>query len=73
MSGVGRETDILVLDDNGIKQISNEHINLLKEIYNDELDYGKKNKKYGSCDLENEGFLCWSLLWVGFFVKRLSA
>ena len=33
--GVGRSTDILIIDENGIKEICPESVNLLEEIYHD--------------------------------------
>ena len=44
MQGVGKETDILILTEtDGVKRISDENINILKDIYESELRFGKDN------------------------------
>lgn len=45
MQGVGKETDIGYLTKDEIIIINQENINILDELYNTELNYGKKNKK----------------------------
>lgn len=46
MQGVGKETDILILTEDGMKKISDEKINILKDIYEAELKFGKDNAEF---------------------------
>lgn len=43
--GVGKETDILILKNEGIMEIPDEKIKILSDIYEDELKFGKTNEK----------------------------
>ena len=46
MQGVGKETDVFVLSkDSGAKELSEENMKKLKEIYEEELEFGKNHKK----------------------------
>lgn len=42
--GVGKETDISILSEKGIQQLSNEYIEVLNNIYSNEIQYGKNNE-----------------------------
>lgn len=53
--GVGRETEILILSDNGVQQLSNENLDILNEIYYKELRYGKNNEKLRHIIIEEAG------------------
>lgn len=41
--GVGKETELLILNEDGIKKLSNDNINRLDKIYKEELEYGKNH------------------------------
>lgn len=43
--GVGKETDLLVLGDDGVQQLSDDDIDILNKIYMAELQYGKNNNE----------------------------
>jgi hypothetical protein len=43
--GVGKETDVMILKKDGIIEIADPKIKILSEIYEDELRFGKMNKK----------------------------
>jgi hypothetical protein len=43
--GVGKETEILILNEDGIKQLTNNDIDILNNIYTKELQYGKSNEE----------------------------
>lgn len=41
--GVGRETEMLVLNADGVQQLSDDDLTILNKIYVQELQYGKDN------------------------------
>ena len=43
MQGVGKETDIGYLTQDGVRMLDEKSINILDEIYNIELNCGKKH------------------------------
>lgn len=43
--GVGKETDMMVLCKSGVKEIDNSTLNVLSEVYEQEVNHGKKNEK----------------------------
>lgn len=43
--GVGKETEVLVLNTKGCSALSSKEIDLLSKVYYDELKYGRNNKK----------------------------
>jgi hypothetical protein len=43
--GVGKETEMLVINEEGIKQLTNDDIDILNNIYTKELQYGKNNEE----------------------------
>ena len=51
MQGVGKETDIGYLNENGITLLDEESIAILDEIYNVELNYGKNHKKLNDLNI----------------------
>ena len=51
MQGVGKETDIGYLNENGITLLDDESIGILDEIYNVELNYGKNHKKLNDLNI----------------------
>ena len=51
MQGVGKETDIGYLNENGITMLKEENIGILDEIYNVELNYGKNHKKLNDLNI----------------------
>src|SRR5271157_4012543 len=52
MAGVGKETDLLVLTRKGIKKLSEDEMNLLDEIYSEEIVHGKNHPKLSKIALE---------------------
>ena len=48
MQGVGKETDLLLLTQDDMKKIPDEKINILKNIYNKELEFGKNHSEIKS-------------------------
>ena len=44
-TGVGKETDIMVLSKAGSKRIGSEQVTALSEVYDSELSFGKTNPK----------------------------
>lgn len=46
MQGVGKETDVLVLTEDGMRKLSDEKINILKGIYEAELKFGKDDAEF---------------------------
>ena len=51
MQGVGSETDIFILTEEGVKKNSDEKINILKDIYEKELRFGKDHNGIKGMDL----------------------
>ena len=51
MQGVGKETDIGYLNENGITMLDNENIEILEEIYNIELNYGREHKRLNDLNI----------------------
>lgn len=51
MQGVGKETDIGYLNENGIKMLKGENIEILNEIYNNELNYGRTHEKLNDLNI----------------------
>lgn len=45
MQGVGKETDIEYLNETGITMLDKRNIEILDEIYNIELNYGRQHKR----------------------------
>lgn len=56
-SGVGRETDMLILTDSGCYDLVEEDLNALSEIYDTELKVGKESPDLDKLKLFNEGKL----------------
>lgn len=44
LQGVGKETDLLILTQNGCKKINDNDIKLLDNVYQKELEFGRKHK-----------------------------
>lgn len=53
MQGVGKETDIGYLSQNGVKMLDEKSINILEEIYNIELNCGKQHHMLNELNLKN--------------------
>ena len=51
MQGVGKETDIGYLNENGITILDNESIGILNEICNVELNYGREHEKLNDLNI----------------------
>lgn len=51
MQGVGKETDIGYINENGINMLDKESIEILDEIYNVELNYGRKHQKLNDLNI----------------------
>ena len=51
MQGVGKETDLGYLNENGITLLEDENIEILDEIYNSELNYGRHHKRLNDLKL----------------------
>lgn len=51
MHGVGKETDIGYLNEKGITMLDDENIEILDEIYNIELNYGRQHKRLNDLKL----------------------
>lgn len=51
MQGVGKETDIGYLNENGITMLDKESIEILDEIYNIGLNYGKNHKRLNDLNI----------------------
>lgn len=49
--GVGKETELLVLSENGVKKLSNDDMCRLDKIYNEELEYGKNHKDLSNINI----------------------
>ena len=51
MQDVGKETDIGYLNENGVKMLDKENMELLDEIYNVELNYGREHEKLNDLNI----------------------
>lgn len=51
MHGVGKETDIGYLNENGITMLDKESVEILDEIYNIELNYGKNHERLNDLNI----------------------
>lgn len=51
MQGVGKQTDIGYLNENGITMLDEENIKILDEIYGTELNYGKEHKRLNDLNI----------------------
>ena len=51
MQGVGKETDIGFINENGITMLDKESIGILDEIYNVELNYGRDHQKLNDLNI----------------------
>lgn len=49
--GVGKETELLVLNEDGVSKLSNEDISILDKIYKEELDYGKNHRELSNINV----------------------
>ncbi|MEA1864094.1 MAG: hypothetical protein U9N46_02675 [Euryarchaeota archaeon] len=50
--GVGKETEMLVLGEGGVQQLSNEDLAILDTIYMKELQYGKNSSELSKMRVE---------------------
>ncbi len=50
--GVGKETDISILSEKGNQQLSDEYIEVLNNIYNNEIQHGKNNENLNKIKIE---------------------
>ena len=51
MQGVGKETDIGYLNNDGITMLDNDSIGILDDIYNVELKYGREHQKLNDLNI----------------------
>ena len=51
MQGIGKETDIGYLNESGIIMLDDENIDILNEIYNIELNYGREHKRLNDLNI----------------------
>ena len=51
MQGVGKETDIGYMDENGITMLDKESMEILDEIYRIELNYGRRHQKLNDLNI----------------------
>ncbi len=49
--GVGKETELLVLNEDGVKKLSNDDMSRLDKIYKEELEYGKNHKELSNINI----------------------
>ncbi len=49
--GVGKETELLVLNEDGVNKLSNDDISILDKIYKEELEYGKTHRELSNINI----------------------